>query len=120
MNYQSSFSRALELGFPSHRLLMISGTASIDPNGSTLHVGDPARQIERTLEVVTALLESRSMGWRDAIRGIAYFTNLRDEPLYAAICRAHAIPAFPLAVAHAGICRRELLFELEIDAAQST
>ena len=36
---------------------------------------------------------------------------------YDAYCVAHHIPAFPLAISHADVCRHDLLFEIEIDAA---
>ena len=40
LEYGSSFSRAVEIGSPAGRLLMVSGTASIEPCGETAHVGD--------------------------------------------------------------------------------
>ena len=40
LEYGSSFSRAVEVGMPDYRRLLISGTASIAPNGNTMHVGD--------------------------------------------------------------------------------
>jgi enamine deaminase RidA (YjgF/YER057c/UK114 family) len=120
MNYRSSFSRAVELAFPTHRLLMISGTASIDATGRTAHVGDAGRQIELTMQVVTALLQSRGMGWADVTRGIAYFENAQDRPLFERYARDHAIPKYPLAMAHATVCRSDLLFEIEVDAIQAT
>lgn len=115
-DYKSSFSRAVEMEFPTHRTLLVSGTASIAPDGRTVHIGDHARQIELTLDVVDAILRSRGMDWNDISRGIAYFTDMADRALYAQICQARGIPAFPLAMAHADICRDNLLFEIEVDA----
>ncbi len=114
--YRSSFSRAVEMEFPTHRSLIISGTASIAPDGKTLHTGDHARQIALTMEVVDALLRSRGMDWGDVSRGIAYFTDMADRAIYAHYCGEHGIPPFPLAIAHADICRDDLLFEIEVDA----
>jgi enamine deaminase RidA (YjgF/YER057c/UK114 family) len=63
LDYQSSFSRALELGSPTHRTLLVSGTAGIAPDGKTVHQDDPEKQIRLTMEVVKAILESRLKTW---------------------------------------------------------
>jgi enamine deaminase RidA (YjgF/YER057c/UK114 family) len=116
MAYKSSFSRAVEVTFPTHRNLLVSGTASIDAEGHTARVGDPAGQVALTMEVVAALLRSRGMDWADVSRGIAYFANPADSGLLGTYRRVHDIPGFPLAVAHATVCRQDLLFEIEVDA----
>ncbi len=115
-DYRSSFSRAVELTFPTHRSLLISGTASITMDGATAHVGDPAAQVDLTVRVVTALLDSRGMNWSDVTRGIAYFANPQDRPLLEACLRRRGIPDFPLATVCATVCRDDLLFEIEVDA----
>lgn len=116
LNYHSSFSRAVELAFPTHRSLLVSGTASIDKDGKSAHAGDPALQIDLTMRVVGALLRSRNMDWNDLFRGIVYFKNMDDRIFFDKYCANHAIPAFSLAVAHLDLCRKDLLFEIEVDA----
>jgi enamine deaminase RidA (YjgF/YER057c/UK114 family) len=116
LDYASSFSRAVEIQLPSCRSLLISGTASIDPAGKTQYEGDTARQIERTLDVVAALLESRGMTWGDVTRGIAYFADITERAAFNAIWQSRGLPVFPLALSHADVCRHDLLFELEVDA----
>ena len=116
MSYKSSFSRAVEVAFPTHRRLLISGTASIDKEGKSVHLGDAARQIELTMRVAEALLASRGMGWDDACRGVAYVKNIDDLRLLDQYCADRRIPCFPLAVAQVDICRGDLLFEIELDA----
>ena len=116
LDYRSSFSRAVEMGFPEHRSLMISGTASIDPDGKSVYPDDPEMQIRLTLEVVKAILESRGMDWGDLFRGIAYFKDKAHQDLYHRIASELRIPRFPLAVSHADVCRDDLLFEIEVDA----
>ncbi len=118
LNYRSSFSRAVEMEFPTHRSLLISGTASIDRDGKSVHVEDCGKQIGLTMQVVKSLLNSRDMGWHDLFRGIAYFKNMSDLPIFDKYCKDHDIPKFPLALAHTDICRGDLLFEIEIDAVQ--
>lgn len=120
LNYRSSFSRAVELAFPDHRRLLISGTASIDKDGLTAHAGDPALQIDLTMRVVEALLRSRDMDWNDLFRSIAYFKNMDDRIFFDKYCANHNIPPFSLAVAHLDLCRQDLLFEIEVDAVKIT
>jgi enamine deaminase RidA (YjgF/YER057c/UK114 family) len=116
LDYKSSFSRAVELGSPTHRRLLISGTASIAPDGKTVHPDEPEKQIRFTMDAVKAILDSRGMNWNNLVRGIAYFKDMAYLPIYKRV--ACNIPRFPLAVSHADICRHDLFFEIEVDAVQ--
>jgi len=117
-DYKSSFSRAVELGSPTHRTLLVSGTASISPDGKTVYPDEPEKQIRLTMDVVQALLESRGMNWNDLFRGIAYFKDMACLPIYRRVASELNIPRFPLAVSQADVCRHDLLFEIEVDAVQ--
>ena len=114
--YGSSFSRGVEIAVPDCRKLYISGTASITPDGATAHVGDINKQIALTMDVVEAILADRGMGWDDTSRAIVYFKDIKDAPLYHAFCRDRDLPPFPVSLAHADVCRDDLLFEIELDA----
>jgi enamine deaminase RidA (YjgF/YER057c/UK114 family) len=114
-DYKSSFSRAVEVSFSDYRRLYISGTASIDGDGNTIFVGDVKKQIARTMEVVSAILESRQMNWQDVSRAIAYFPDLSNAYLLEEYCKSMSIPDLPIAIAHGDICRDDLLFEIEVD-----
>lgn len=116
LDYKSSFSRAVEMKFPTHRSLLISGTASIDPDGKTVYQDDPEKQIRLTMDVVKAILNSRDMDWNDLFRGIAYFKDMDYLPVYRRVAEELGISRFPLAVSHADVCRDDLLFEIEVDA----
>lgn len=118
--YKSSFSRAVEMQLPDHRQLFISGTASIEPNGATVHLNDTANQIKLTMEVVKAILESRDMSWKDTTRAIAYFKDVNDVPLLYKYCKENNLPPMPIAISHSDICRDDLLFEIEFDASAAT
>ncbi|TAN37447.1 MAG: endoribonuclease L-PSP [Verrucomicrobia bacterium] len=114
--YRSSFSRAVEVGYPDRRLLIISGTASIAPEGQSMYAGDVGKQIQLTLDVVEAILKSRGMNWQNTARAVGYFRDIHDLAIFDACCRARGIPPLPLAPAHATVCRGDLLFEMELDA----
>jgi enamine deaminase RidA (YjgF/YER057c/UK114 family) len=118
-NYRSSFSRAVEVTLPGYRQLHISGTASIAPDGSSLYTDDIDAQLAKTMEVVAAILHSRDMEWSNTTRGIAYYKRAED----AATVRRHlqkcTAANLSIALAHADVCRPELLFELELDAADN-
>jgi enamine deaminase RidA (YjgF/YER057c/UK114 family) len=117
LDYKSAFSRAVELGSPTHRNLLISGTASIASDGKTVHPDEPEKQIRLAMDAVKAILESRGMNWNDLFRGIAYFKDMAYLPIYKRV--AFNIPRFPLAIAHADVCRHDLVFEIEVDAVQT-
>jgi len=114
--YRSSFSRAVEVAFPDHRMLIISGTASIAADGKSMFTNDVAKQIHLTFDVVEAILRSREMDWKNTIRAVGYFRDIEDLPVFQACCRERGIPPLPMVPAHATVCRDDLLFEIELDA----
>ncbi|MEI6561080.1 MAG: hypothetical protein WCO68_03230 [Verrucomicrobiota bacterium] len=116
LDYKSSFSRAVEVERADGRALYISGTASIEAGGKTAYAGEPQSQIELTMQVVAALLQSRQMDWSDTTRAIAYFKEGKDAPLFADYLRANGLEALPVTWMHGDICRDDLLFEIELDA----
>ncbi len=61
----SSFSRGLRLDIKGVTILLISGTASIDENGKTVHEGDFRAQTLRTYQNITGLLASEGATWKD-------------------------------------------------------
>lgn len=115
-DYRSSFSRALEIVRSGLNNLYVSGTASIDGDGNTIHLGSSDLQIDRTMEVVRAILETRQMDWRHVYRGVVYFKDFGDVPLFEEYCRRFAVPPEPLVLMQADVCRDDLLFEIEVDA----
>jgi len=116
--YGSAFSRALEVADPAARVLYISGTASIEANGQTAHVGNASKQIEKTLEVVEAILARNAMSLSDTVRAIGYFRHSEHIPLWHDYCRARKMPPLPILLTECDICRDNLLFEIELDAAR--
>jgi len=117
LEYGSSFSRAVELAYPDYRRVFISGTASISPDGESVYLGDVDGQVACTMEVGGAILESRGMSWADTTRAIAYFKNAADAPVFARYARRYGLPDLPVLIMPNDICRDDLLFEIELEAA---
>ncbi len=116
IDYKSSFSRAVEINLPDYQYLSVSGTASIEPGGKTVNLNDTTGQIDLTMKVISAILESRNMDWSDTAKAIAYFKDIKEVPLFYQYLRDNNYPSLPVAISHADICRDDLLFELELDA----
>lgn len=117
-SYGSAFSRAMELRDAASRTLYISGTASIDPGGRTIHIGDVAKQIETTMEVVEAILDRCDMGLENMTRGIVYLKHGSDAPHWGRYCEWRGLGNLPVVVTQSEVCREDLLFEIELDAAK--
>lgn len=115
-NYGSSFSRAVAVALPDHARLLVSGTASISPQGQTEHVGDIDAQVNKTFEVVGTILETREFDWDDVTNGVAYVKRVQDLPIVEDFLKRNRFEQLPLLVVHADICRDDLLFELEVNA----
>ena len=115
-SYGSNFSRAAELKGEGFRRILVSGTASIDPQGVTAHRGDPAAQIDLTFRVVHAILQEQGTGFRNVIRGNAYFRNLEDVHLLPPALARYAVDPALLVTSRNTVCRGDLLFEMEVEA----
>jgi len=114
--YGSAFSRAVEINSGGYRQLLVSGTASIEPGGMTVCLGDVRGQIELTMQVAGAILESRGMSFTDVSRATAYFKSGADLPVFQSWLEHHKLPALPVVNTCCEICRDDLLFEIELDA----
>ncbi|GMU92367.1 MAG: hypothetical protein AMXMBFR4_14250 [Candidatus Hydrogenedentota bacterium] len=114
--YGSTFSRAVEVTFPDHARLFVSGTASISRHGQTQYAGDFKAQMDRTLDVVGALLDSRGYTWESVASGVAYVKRSEDVPAARMHLARNSLDALPILVVRADICRDDLLFELEVIA----
>ena len=114
--YGSCFSRAFEIRSPDTQRLFVSGTASIEPGGRSVHPGEMRKQVDLTMEVIEAILGARRLGFSDVTRATAYIKRVEDAPRFAEWCADHGLSGFPVVTACSDVCRDELLFELELDA----
>src|SRR3954471_20835156 len=72
----SSFSRGMRIDIGKVVVLLISGTASIDENGQTVHVGDFRAQTRRTFSNISALLAAEGATWQDIVRTSCYLRDI--------------------------------------------
>jgi 2-iminobutanoate/2-iminopropanoate deaminase len=115
----SSFSRGLRVPVGDVDLLFISGTASIDGQGRTVHMGDFRAQCWRTYRNISTLLESEGATWHDVIRCTCYLRDIERDyrefnRVRTAFFRWLHIDPLPASVGiQARLCREDLLVEIE-------
>ncbi|HYP13437.1 MAG TPA: Rid family hydrolase [Bryobacteraceae bacterium] len=119
IDYGSAFSRGLRLDFGNVAVLLISGTASIDEHGKTVHIGDFRAQLRRTYENITALLKAEGATWKDIVRTTCYLRDIdRDYAAFneerTAFYRELGLDPLPASTGiQAILCRPDLLIEIE-------
>ena len=115
----SSFSRALRIDLNGFVLLLISGTASVDENGQSVHTGDFRAQCRRTFSNIQALLAAEGATWHDVVRTTCYLRDIeRDYAAFneerTAFYKAEQLDPLPASTGiQAILCRPELLIEIE-------
>ncbi|MGC2637917.1 MAG: Rid family hydrolase [Acidobacteriaceae bacterium] len=115
----SSFSRGMRIDLNGLTILLISGTASIDESGKSVHVGDFRAQMRRTYENITGLLESEGATWHDIVRTSCYLRDIdRDYEAFneerTKFFAEQGLDPLPASTGiQAKLCRPELLVEME-------
>jgi len=118
----SSFSRALRLDFGGHKVLLISGTASVNEEGKAEHIGDFNAQLWRTYVNITSLLAAEDMTWHDVVRTTNYLRDIERD--YAEFNKIRTsfyswLKLDPLPAStgiQARLCWETLLIEIEVYA----
>ena len=115
----SSFSRGMRIDLNGLVILLISGTASIDEQGRSIHIGDFRAQMRRTLDNITGLLASEGATWHDIVRTTCYLRDIeRDYAVFneerTAFMKEQGLDPLPASTGiQATLCRPELLVEIE-------
>jgi 2-iminobutanoate/2-iminopropanoate deaminase len=115
----SSFSRGMRIDLGGITILLISGTASIDEAGVSVHIGDFRAQMKRTLDNITGLLESEGCTWHDIVRTSCYLRDIdRDYDAFneerTEFFKQQGLDPLPASTGiQAHLCRPELLIEIE-------
>ncbi len=116
----SSFSRGLAVTLEAgHRILYVSGTASIDERGATIYPGDFRAQLWRTFRNITELLHAEGATWHDIVRTSCYLRDIeRDYDEFNKVrtlfFACHGLDPLPASTGiQARLCRSDLLIEIE-------
>jgi enamine deaminase RidA (YjgF/YER057c/UK114 family) len=115
----SSFSRGLRVDLGGVSVLLISGTASIDERGQSVHIGDFRAQLQRTYDNITGLLTAEGATWKDIVRTTCYLRDIeRDYEAFNEVrtefFRRQGLDPLPASTGiQAILCRPELLVEIE-------
>ncbi len=115
----SSFSRGMRIDVNGLTILLISGTASIDEHGKSVHIDDFRAQMRRTLTNIAGLLASEGCTWHDIVRTTCYLRDIeRDYEAFneerTAFFKEQGLDPLPASTGiQAILCRPELLIEIE-------
>jgi len=115
----SSFSRALRIDLNGLAILLISGTASVNEKGESVHIGDFRAQTRRTYQNITELLEAAGATWKDIVRTTCYLRDIeRDYAVFneerTAFFKEQELDPLPASTGiQAILCRPDLLIEME-------
>jgi enamine deaminase RidA (YjgF/YER057c/UK114 family) len=115
----SSFTRGMRVELPGASMLYLSGTASVDEQGATVHPGDFKAQCLRTFRNLTRLLVAEGASWHDVVRTTCYLRDIeRDYDAFNEMRTLfmNGIGLDPLPAStgiQARICRSDLLVEIE-------
>ena len=113
-----SFVRGMRVELDNCVMLFISGTASVNEHGESIHYGDIRAQTRRTFTNIKSLLESEGADWHDIVRTTCYLADFRDYDAFNEIRNAfyeeQELDPVPASTCiEARICRPELLVEIE-------
>ena len=118
-DYGSAFSRGMRIDLDGLTILLISGTASIDDRGKTIHVGDLRAQTRRTFENINGRLASEGATWHDVVRTTCYLRDIeRDYQAFneerTAFYKEQQLDPLPASTGiQVILCRPDLLVEIE-------
>ena len=116
-DYGKLFSRVVVVQFPNNKLVFISGTASIDRNGASVHTGNFERQMAFVLEVVSAILREVDGKSSNVMQAAVYLKRSTDINACIRILDEAEFPrARTLFHLDVDLCRDNLLCEIEATA----
>jgi len=113
LDYGATFSRGMVIDLAEQSLVTVSGTASIDASGNSIHPGDAEKQILETVENVQHLLSLQDLDLDSTVWQTLYF---KDRETWACWCELEsrgAVPELHGPRLVADVCRDELLFGME-------
>jgi enamine deaminase RidA (YjgF/YER057c/UK114 family) len=113
LGYGVSFSRAMALELDGLTTLFVSGTASLDRQGCTLHRDQPEQQYLESLLGLAAVLESQGGSLDDVCSATLFCKNADVYRSCLEVSKLLQLPELPVVPVLADVCRADLLLELE-------
>lgn len=110
--YGSAFARAMEVVMGAMRTVYISGTASIDEVGESIHTDDIDGQIKRTVQNIEALIGTRDLTLDDVCQATVFVKRPADVPRFRELCAGTRFGEAGVCMI-ADVCRPDLLFEID-------
>ncbi len=113
-----SFTRGMRVELDNCVMLFISGTASVNDEGTYVHRGDVKAQTRRTFTNIQGLLEAEGADWHDVVRTTCYLADFRNYDEFNEVRNAYYVeqqldPLPASTCIEARICWPELLVEIE-------
>ncbi len=112
-DYDVSFERGVRITYGDRSHYYISGTASIDHLGNTLHQGDVVAQTTRTLENVQGLLSAYAADLSDLKCLTVYLRDPADYSVVNDYLQQKLPPHLPRIIVLGSVCRPAWLIEVE-------
>lgn len=99
-------------------MIFISGTASVNEKGQSVHEGDFAAQARRAFTNIASLLASEGADWHDVVRTTCYLVDFRNYSTFNEVrntfYRQLGLDPLPASTCvQSGLCRPELLVEID-------
>ncbi|MEK9755177.1 MAG: Rid family hydrolase, partial [Rhodospirillaceae bacterium] len=111
-DYAVRFERGVEVTYGDRTHYYISGTASISNKGEILFPCDVARQTDRVLENIDALLKSSGSRFEEMAYLIVYIRDMSDFSVVEQRLSEKLVKV-PYIILHASVCRPGWLVEME-------
>ncbi len=113
IKYGVTFERGMRIRYGDRSHLYISGTASIDREGTVLHLSDVRKQTARTLENINALLAPQGAGLRDLAYIVVYLRSFKDRDRVWEVLEKELPKDIPVLTVLGPVCRPTWLVEIE-------
>jgi len=118
-SYGSAFSRGASIREPHLEQVHISGTAAVDRQGRTMHVGDVRGQILSAAESVRSLIGQEGVSLDDICQATLFFKDGDGHGVFRALGAESGLADVPAVVVRADVCRDDWLFEVDGIAARA-
>lgn len=111
-DYGVAFERATAIAYGDRTHIIVSGTASIGPDGQIVAPGDVAMQTRRAVSNIEALLADGGGALADIVHAVVYVRDPSDAGVVSHIV-AERLSDAPFVTVHAPVCRPGWLVEIE-------